>query len=46
MIVAVIPAKEGSTRLPQKNMMEVDGAPLVVHAIRQARTVRQVDKVY
>ncbi|MEE9274081.1 MAG: N-acetylneuraminate synthase family protein [bacterium] len=46
MIVAVIPAKEGSTRLPQKNMMEVDGAPLVVHAIRQARSVRQVEKVY
>lgn len=45
MIVAVIPAKLGSNRLPKKNLMEVGGVPLVVHAVKYAQAAKRVDRV-
>ena len=45
MIVAVIPAKRHSVRLPDKNLLEIDGLPLVTHAIRYVRRFKNVDKI-
>ena len=45
MIVAVIPAKRHSNRLADKNLLEIDGFSLVVHAIHYARKFRSVDKI-
>lgn len=46
MIVAIIPAKKGSRRLPDKNMMAFLGKPLLYYTIKQARECRLIDKVY
>lgn len=46
MIHAVIPARGGSKRLPGKNLMELDGVPLIAHSIRFALEHRGVDGVY
>ena len=45
MIVAVIPAKRHSDRLADKNLLEIDGLPLVTHAIRYVRRFKSVDKI-
>lgn len=45
MIVAVIPAKRHSSRLVDKNLLKIDGLPLVAHAIRYARRFKSVDKI-
>ena len=45
MIVAVIPAKRHSNRLADKNLLEIDGLPLVARAIRYARRFESVDKI-
>lgn len=45
MIVVVIPAKRHSGRLVDKNLLEIDGLPLVAHAIRYARRFKSVDKI-
>lgn len=34
--IAIIPARAGSKRLPQKNLLPLDGLPLLVHSIRYA----------
>lgn len=46
MIVAVIPAKGESRRLPGKNLKEIAGVPLLVHSIRYAKAAKRVDRVY
>ena len=45
MIVAVIPAKRHSGRLVDKNLLEIDGLPLVAHAIRYTRRFKSVDRI-
>jgi YrbI family 3-deoxy-D-manno-octulosonate 8-phosphate phosphatase len=45
MIVAVIPARGGSTGVPRKNVALVGGVPLIAHTIVQARRSRHVDLV-
>lgn len=44
-VLAVIPARGGSKRLPQKNIRELLGAPLIVHSIRAALNCKCIDKV-
>ena len=46
MIVAVIPAKGESTRLSDKNLMQIGGGPLVVHAIRYAQRAVRIDQIF
>lgn len=46
MIVAIIPARGGSVRLPRKNVLPFCGHPLIAWAIMQAKTARLIDKVY
>lgn len=42
--LAVIPARGGSTRVPEKNVREVGGKPLIAHAIDQAVAADNVDR--
>jgi hypothetical protein len=46
MNIAVIPARGGSVRLPKKNIRPFCGHPLIAWSITQAKTARQIDKVY
>lgn len=34
--IVIVPARLGSTRLPRKLLLDIDGAPMVVHVARQA----------
>lgn len=45
-IIAVIPAKSGSQRLPAKNMAEALGMPLLGYTIGYAKESRLVNKIY
>jgi len=45
-VVAIIPAKAESIRLPGKNLLSFAGKPLVTHTIEQALASSEVDKVY
>lgn len=45
-IVAVIPARLGSTRLPRKMLAPLAGRPLVEHVWRRLRKCRQLDGLY
>jgi N-acylneuraminate cytidylyltransferase len=41
-VVAIIPARGGSKRLPRKNILPFAGVPLLVHSIRQAKVVHLI----
>jgi 3-deoxy-manno-octulosonate cytidylyltransferase (CMP-KDO synthetase) len=43
--VAIIPARLGSTRLPAKALIEIDGKPMVCCVADQAKLARNVDRV-
>jgi len=43
--VAIIPARKGSKRLPGKNMMRLDGKPLVSYSIQTAQQIDRVSQV-
>ena len=43
--VAIIPARGGSVRVPQKNIKSLKGEPLIVHTIQQALESKICDKV-
>lgn len=45
-VVAMIPARMGSQRLPKKNLALLDGTPLIVHAIRKCRDSGLFDEVW
>lgn len=45
MIVAVIPAKKHSGRLPGKNMLQIQGKTLIAHAVEYARRSARVQKI-
>ena len=44
-VVAVIPARYGSTRLPGKPLLDVGGTPLILHVVRCAAAARGIDRV-
>jgi N-acylneuraminate cytidylyltransferase len=44
--VAFIPARGGSKGIPNKNLLELDGLPLVAHSILQAKKSELVSDVY
>lgn len=44
--IAIIPARGGSKRLPNKNIMLLDGIPLLAHSILFAKKHSFVDTVY
>jgi 3-deoxy-manno-octulosonate cytidylyltransferase (CMP-KDO synthetase) len=43
-IVAIIPARYSSTRLPGKPLLEIAGKPMVVHVIERALAARRVTR--
>jgi 3-deoxy-D-manno-octulosonate cytidylyltransferase len=43
-VIAVVPARYGSTRLPAKALAEIDGVPMVVRVWRQAARARAIDR--
>jgi N-acylneuraminate cytidylyltransferase len=42
-VLAIIPARGGSKRLPRKNVALVAGVPLIAHSVRHAIGARRVD---
>ena len=44
-VVAIIPARYESTRLPGKPLALIDGKPMVQHVYERARAVRRLDRV-
>ena len=46
MIIAIIPAKKDSKRLPGKNMRSLLGRPMLDYAIDYAKQSRRVSKIY
>ena len=44
-VIAVIPARYGSSRLPAKALAEIDGVPMVVRVWRQACAARMIQRV-
>jgi CMP-N-acetylneuraminic acid synthetase len=45
MMIAVIPARGGSKRLPKKNILPFAGSPLICHSIALARSLVVIDRV-
>ncbi|MGA1265895.1 MAG: 3-deoxy-manno-octulosonate cytidylyltransferase [Phycisphaerales bacterium] len=44
-VVAVVPARWGSTRFPGKALAPLHGTPIIVHALRRASEARRVERV-
>jgi len=44
-IVALIPARGGSKRLPNKNILPLSGQPLISHSIKSAKASKYIDRV-
>jgi len=44
-IVAIIQARMGSTRLPGKVLMDVEGKPVLQHVIERVKEVKRIDKI-
>jgi len=44
-ILAVIPARGGSKRIPRKNIIEINGKPLLAYTIELARKLPELDAV-
>jgi len=44
-VVAVIPARYASTRLPGKPLLEIGGRPMILHVVDRAREVPAIDRV-
>lgn len=46
MIIAIIPAKGGSKRLPNKNMILLNSKPMIQYAIEYVRSCSLIDELY
>ena len=45
-VIAIIPARGGSKRIPRKNLVPIGGRPLVAHSIIHARQSKHVHEIY
>ena len=45
-VVAIIPARYSSTRLPGKPLLDATGKPLVQHVVENVRKARRIEAVY
>ena len=45
-VIAIIPARGGSQRVPGKNLLKLAGMPLVAHSITHAKRATTVQEVY
>jgi len=44
-VVAIIPARYSSVRLPGKMLLPIAGKPLILHTVERAKGARSVDRV-
>jgi len=44
-VIAIIPARYDSVRLPGKMLLPIDGKPLIVHTVERAKAAETVDRV-
>ena len=44
-LLAIIPARGGSKRLPRKNILDLDGKPLIAWTINSALKSKYIDRV-
>lgn len=44
-VIAIIPARYASTRLPGKLLLDIAGRPLILHTLEQAKKARSVSRV-
>lgn len=44
-IIAIIPARQHSTRLPGKLLLPIDGKPLILHTIERAKAVADISRI-
>lgn len=45
LVIAIIPARLFSTRLPQKLLLEIGGKPLILHTLEQTKKAENIDRV-
>lgn len=45
-IIAIIPARGGSKGIPNKNIVDVNGNPLIVYTINAAKESQYIDRIY
>ena len=45
-MIAMIPARMGSQRLPKKNLAPIDGVPLITQAIRKCKAAGLFDEIW
>ncbi|MGU9950741.1 MAG: 3-deoxy-manno-octulosonate cytidylyltransferase [Gammaproteobacteria bacterium WSBS_2016_MAG_OTU1] len=44
--VAIVPARRGATRLPNKPLADIGGTPMIVHTLRRAAAANSIDAVF
>ena len=44
-VYAIVPARSGSKGLPDKNIKEIDGKPLISYSIKFAKSIDSIDRV-
>ena len=44
-ILAIIPARGGSKGIPRKNIIPINGKPLIYYAIKEAKKSKYVDRL-
>ena len=44
-VLAIIPARGGSKGLPRKNILEVQGKPLLYYTLNQAQKSKYIDRI-
>ncbi|KAA1162034.1 acylneuraminate cytidylyltransferase family protein [Pseudoalteromonas fuliginea] len=45
-VLAIIPARGGSKRLPQKNILPINGKPLIVWSIEATKNSKYIDSIF
>jgi len=45
LILAIIPARKGSKRIPRKNVRKLNGVPLVTYTINSAKKSKYIDRI-
>jgi N-acylneuraminate cytidylyltransferase len=45
-IIALIPARGGSQEIKNKNMLRINGKPLIYYTIREAKKCKLIDEIY
>jgi len=46
MIVAIIPVRLESSRLPQKALKEIEGLPMIIHTMKRTQLASSIDEVF